>query len=175
VRRTPELLNPMALPAVYRAAIALGSNLSSEYGDPAANVWRAVEELRGVGEVTAVSSFFETEPVGYTDQPRFVNAAVVLETDLPPQPLLEHLLEIECRLGRDRSAAAIPKGPRVIDLDLLLVDGLVIETPTLTLPHPEMHRRRFVLEPLAKIAPGWVHPMTGLTIVEMLAALGPKP
>lgn len=156
----------------HTAAIALGSNLPSTFGDLEANLRRALTELSGLGRVLAVSSHLQTDPVGYTDQPRFVNAAAVLQTNLEPSALLHALLAIERRMGRDRSAV-VPKGPRIIDLDLILFDDVVLETPGLTLPHPEMHRRRFVLEPLAEISPTWLHPILQLTVAELLAQLPP--
>ena len=131
-------------------------------------MWEAVERIRELGEVKAVSSVYDTEPVGYVDQPRFLNAAVLLKTSLEPVELMRSLLEIERRMGRERSGA-VAKGPRVIDLDLLLYGQAVMNTTELTLPHPEMTERRFVLEPLAEIAPEMVHPVLGLTVREMLA------
>ena len=148
------------------AAVALGSNL----GDRAGTLTAAVESLRGFGEVVAVSSFLDTEPVGYTDQPRFLNAAAVLRTTLSPAELLQALLGVEQRHGRDRSHG-IAKGPRTLDLDLLLYDDLVIESDGLTLPHPEMHRRAFVLQPLAEIAPTWIHPVLHRSVAELLQQL----
>lgn len=161
----------------HLAAIALGSNLDSPFGSPADNLREAIRCVGALGEVAAVSSFRETAPVGYTDQPNFVNAALLLRTELAPVTLLESLLGIERAMGRDRSADAPPKGPRIIDLDLLLYDALVLHqpatanTPALTLPHPEMHTRRFVLDPLAEIASGLTHPTSGLSVGELLAGV----
>jgi 2-amino-4-hydroxy-6-hydroxymethyldihydropteridine diphosphokinase len=142
---------------LHTAAIALGSNLSSQFGDPADNLHEALRRLALFGHVTAVSSFHTTEPVGYLNQPHFVNAAALLQTSLLPLDLLHGLLAIEHAMGRDR-ANAPPKGPRVIDLDLLLYADTTLETPDLTLPHPAMHERAFVLAPLSEIAPRWIHP-----------------
>jgi len=150
------------------AAIALGSNLESQFGDRKANLWEAVERIRDLGDVKAVSSAYDTEPVGYLDQPRFLNAALLLESSLEPTELMRALLEVEQAMGRER-VGAVAKGPRVIDLDLLLYGQAVVNTTELTLPHPEMMERRFVLEPLAEIAPGMVHPVLGVTVGEMLA------
>ena len=150
------------------AAIALGSNLTSSFGDREANLHQALQRLKSLGTVRAESRFYDTEPVGYLDQPRFLNAAVILETELTPVELMRALLEIERSMGRER---VIAKGPRVIDLDLLLYGETIVNTAELTLPHPEMHLRRFVLDPLLEIAPDWVHPVLGLTVQEMLARL----
>lgn len=152
------------------AAIALGSNLASAIGGREANLRAAIERLRALGEVRAVSSFYDTAPVGYLDQPRFLNGAVLLETELGPEELMRALLAVERAMGRDR-AGAVAKGPRVIDLDLLLYGDKVMDTAELTLPHPAMAEREFVLRPLAEIAPEMRHPVLGLTVREMLGRL----
>jgi 2-amino-4-hydroxy-6-hydroxymethyldihydropteridine diphosphokinase len=152
------------------AAIALGSNLASPFGDRAANLREAVTRIEALGAVRAVSSLYSTAPVGFTDQPDFLNAALLLDTELEPLALMRALLAIERAMGRDR-ATAIAKGPRVIDLDLLLLDDLVLATWELTLPHPAMAARRFVLEPLAEIAPATIEPRSGRTIAALLAML----
>jgi 2-amino-4-hydroxy-6-hydroxymethyldihydropteridine diphosphokinase len=153
------------------AYIGLGSNLPSIAGDPKATLIAAIARLGSVGVVTAQASFYQTEPVGYAAQPRFVNAAVALQTGFAPLELLDHLLAIEREFGRDRTQS-IAKGPRTLDLDLLLVDGIILNHERLTLPHPEMARRRFVLAPLAEIAPAAVHPSLGKTVSALLNELG---
>jgi 2-amino-4-hydroxy-6-hydroxymethyldihydropteridine diphosphokinase len=154
------------------AAIGLGANLPSAAGAPAETITAAIERLEEYGQVTARSSLYRTAPVGYVDQPAFVNAAVLLETELDPLALLDALLAIERDFGRDR-AAGPPKGPRTLDLDLLLYDDLVLDEPALTLPHPAMHERRFVLVPLTEVAAGWRHPVLDRTMAELLADLPP--
>jgi len=155
---------------VATAAIALGSNLSSPFGTPDANLREGLSRMMSLGRVKAVSSFHTTAPVGYLDQPEFVNAAALLETTLSPLELLHGLLAIEHAMGRDR--ASVPeKGPRTIDLDLLLYGDVVLATSELTLPHPAMHQRAFVLAPLAEIAPEMRHPSLHASVAELLATL----
>jgi 2-amino-4-hydroxy-6-hydroxymethyldihydropteridine diphosphokinase len=151
---------------VARAYVGLGSNI----GDRAATLTRAVEllaEVPGV-EIVAVSSFRETDPVGYLDQPRFLNGAVAVETSLAPRELLDALLSVERELGRTRIGPRY--GPRVIDLDLLLVNGLVVDEPGLTIPHPRLHERAFALEPLEQLDPGLVVPGQG-RVADLLLGL----
>ncbi len=151
------------MPTAY---IALGSNL----GDREQTLADATDRLRRLGRVAASSSLYETEPVGFHDQPAFLNAVVALETEWEPQPLLQALLAIERELGRDRSQAVV-NGPRTVDLDLLLMGNEVIAGENLTLPHPALARRRFVLAPLAEIAPHLEHPQRKQTIADLLALL----
>ncbi len=162
---------PEAAAPHHCAAIALGSNLPSPWGGREQNLALAVDRIGALGAVTSVSTFFDTAPVLYLDQPKFLNAAVLLETALEPLLLLDALQAIELAMGRDRSDSAIPKGPRIVDLDLLWFDDLVLELPSLILPHPALHQRRFVLEPLAEIAPHWRHPILRRTASQLLALL----
>jgi 2-amino-4-hydroxy-6-hydroxymethyldihydropteridine diphosphokinase len=152
------------------AAIALGSNLNSKFGDREANFQEAVRRIGALGVVRAVSSFYDTEPAGFLEQPRFLNGTLVLETELEPVALMRELLGVERAMGREREGA-VAKGPRVIDLDLLLYGDVVMSTDELTVPHPQMQARRFVLEPLAEIAPEWVHPVLGVTVGTLLKRL----
>ncbi|TML35755.1 MAG: 2-amino-4-hydroxy-6-hydroxymethyldihydropteridine diphosphokinase [Actinobacteria bacterium] len=140
------------------AFVGIGSNL----GEPERQIAAALEELAAEDgiELVAASTLRETEPVGYLDQPSFLNGAAQLETALPPRELLERLLEIESRLGRVRGEG--PRfGPRTIDLDLLLYGDETIDEPGLTVPHPRLAERRFALEPLAELAPGLEIPGLG--------------
>ena len=149
------------------AYLSLGSNL----GKREANLRDAVRHLGELGTVTAVSSFYETEPVEFTNQPWFLNIAVELETELMPRQLLSALLKIEREMGRRRLQ---PKGPRLIDIDILLFESAVINDPKLTVPHPAMHERNFVLKPLTEIAPEVKHPVMKKTAKELLEDL-PQP
>ena len=118
--------------------------------------------------MVALSSLYETEPVGYHDQPAFLNAVVALETHLEPLPLLRALLAIERQLGRDRRQGPL-KGPRTLDLDLLLMGDWIVADEELSLPHPALAKRRFVLAPLAEIAPELRHPESNQTMADLLA------
>jgi 2-amino-4-hydroxy-6-hydroxymethyldihydropteridine diphosphokinase len=147
-----------------KAALGLGSNL----GDRSAHLEAAVRGLAAAGKVLRVSSFRETEPQGGPPQPRYLNGAVVLATDLAPRDLLAAALELERRAGRERT---VRFGPRTLDVDLLLCGDLLVREPDLVVPHPRLHERRFVLEPLAEIAPDWIVPGLHRTVRELLADL----
>lgn len=149
------------------AFVALGSNL----GDREAYLRSALNRIQQIPETTVVqvSSWIESAPVGGPPQGLFLNAVAELKTTLTAEVLLQHLKEIEENLGRLREH---PRwGPRVIDLDLLSYDELLLDSPELTLPHPRMHERRFVLEPLAQIAPHWKHPKLLKNVRELLENL----
>ncbi len=144
--------------------LSLGSNV----GDRAAQLRDALARLGAAGRVLAVSPLYETEPVEFTEQPWFLNCAAALETNQTPQQLMTAILGIEEQMGRRRVQS---KGPRSIDIDILLFGDAIIDSAELSIPHPAMHQRRFVLEPLAEIAPEAIHPILKKTIRELRDAL----
>ncbi|MGA8154134.1 MAG: 2-amino-4-hydroxy-6-hydroxymethyldihydropteridine diphosphokinase [Terriglobales bacterium] len=146
--------------------LSLGSNL----GDREANLHSAIEQLGAHGKVVSVSSFYETEPVEFTAQPWFLNCVVKLDTEKMPKQLLAAILAIEQQMGRRRTQK---KGPRIIDIDILLFGNSIIRTKGLTVPHPALQQRRFVLEPLAEIGPDVRHPALKLSIRQLRDALPP--
>jgi 2-amino-4-hydroxy-6-hydroxymethyldihydropteridine diphosphokinase len=153
-------------PPRIEVLLGLGANL----GDPRRQLAEAVARLGALVEDVRVSSVYRTEPVGHRDQPDFLNLVVHGWTRVPPGELLRGLLAIERALGRERTFA---NAPRIIDIDLLAYGGRVMETAELTLPHPGIAHRGFVLHPLAEVAPEWVHPVLARTARELLSAAGP--
>jgi 2-amino-4-hydroxy-6-hydroxymethyldihydropteridine diphosphokinase len=154
---------------VIAAYVGLGANL----GDRRATIEEALRRLGADPdiEVTATSTLRETDPVGYTEQPRFLNGAARLETTLAPRDLLDRLLAVERALGRERTGPRF--GPRTIDLDLLLYGGETVDEPGLTVPHPRLPERRFALEPLLELDPGLTLP-DGRRAAEILGTLPPE-
>ena len=148
-----------------KCAIALGSNL----GDSRTTLEAAVATLANMPEITLLtrSNWYQTKAVG-PPQPDYINGCAVLQVKMPPQTLLETLLSVEAQFGRVRQERW---GPRSLDLDLLLYDDLILETPTLTLPHPRMRERAFVLVPLAEIAPDWLDPVSQKAIAQLVTAV----
>jgi 2-amino-4-hydroxy-6-hydroxymethyldihydropteridine diphosphokinase len=152
--------------------IGLGANLPGRFGSPLEALRAAREGLSDSGLwLVSESSVWLSAPVPMSDQPWYHNQVVRVETDLPPEAVLEVLHRIEWDLGRVRS---VPNAPRVIDLDLLCHGSRCTDDPSLTLPHPRMHERAFVLYPLREIAPAWVHPVSGLSVEALIADLDPN-
>jgi len=148
--------------------IALGSNV----GDREVNIKTAIEKIRQRGiKVVKISDIIETEPYGYVDQPKFLNAVLQAETLLSPRELLNTLQEIEKEMGRERK---IKWGPRNIDLDIIFYNGLIFNDEDLKIPHPDAHNRIFVIKPLAQIAEDFIHPVLKITVKEILKSLDSK-
>ena len=144
--------------------LSLGSNI----GNRAANLRQAMERLRDLGTIVAASSLYETDPVEVQQQPMFLNCALAMKTEFTPRQFLSQILALEQSMGRRRTQL---KGPRTIDIDVVFFGDAVVDTPELTIPHPAMHQRRFVLEPLVEIAPDAIHPVFKRSIRELLGAL----
>ena len=148
---------------MHLAYLLIGSNL----GDKTTYLKNAGSYIQQqCGQIVKQSSFYETEPWGFTEQPSFLNQALCIQTELAPAQLMHTLLQIESKMGRTRE---LKMGPRIIDLDILQIDQQIIDTPLLQLPHPAMHLRRFALIPMEEIAPQLIHPQFNKTITQLLA------
>lgn len=150
-------------------AIALGSNI----GDRKQHIRQAIVAIQKISQTTLIceSDLFETIPVGPIEQDLFINAAVVVQTELDAQSLLKALTQVEKQAGRDAIKNRVKWGPRIIDLDIIFFSDQIINNSNLIIPHPQMHLRSFVLAPLAQIAPQWKHPVLKQTVAQMLSEL----
>lgn len=160
----------ITLKRMHTVYIGMGANLPSPAGPPAETLAAAAARIATLGQIKEVSSLYSTEPVGYSEQPKFVNAVLALETVLSAQELLHALLETERAFGRDRTGAIV-NGPRTLDLDILLFEDHVIDEPGLSVPHPRLAERAFVLVPLSEIAPDAINPRNRKAVSEMLRNL----
>ncbi len=150
---------------MHTTYIALGTNL----GDKQAMLAKAIEEIKKyIGSVTACSSFIETLPWGFESSHTFLNSAICVNTSMTTEELLAATQEIECRMGRESKSVDGTYHDRIIDIDILLYDDIIISKPNLIIPHPQMHLRRFVLEPLSEIAPDIIIPGINKTVSELL-------
>lgn len=169
----PALNRRDSLKGMSIAFIGMGANLPSKAGSPEATLIAAADRIESLGKVRLRSSLYSTSPVGFDEQPRFVNAVIALETHLTPRDLLAGLLMIEREFGRDR-IAGIANGPRTLDLDILLFEDRVVNEPELVIPHPRLTERLFALVPLGEIAPQWVSAGSGRTVSQLLESLNSK-